>query len=171
VWEPSAMAGYTLIQLAMPRGIEGFAEISIDLAPYLNIHALSSSKSLDMRSAVQAASLRIHQYTQLQNANDVPGSSSTAPPICLRSRVLSSSNGKRGTGGPRMRLAVQHIDKPDLRGTINAMMRLLEEHGLVELQRVGVLSQEGGMQCSTTRRGNVSLTYRSVDFTGDCCDR
>ena len=70
-----------------------------------------------------------------------------------------------------MRLVVQHIDKPDLRGTINAMMRLIEEHGLAELQRVGVLSQEGGMQCPSIRHGDVSLTCRSVDHAGDHCDR
>jgi hypothetical protein len=61
------------------------------------------------------------------------------------------SNGTGRLAVPDMRLVIQHLDKPDSRGTINAVMCLIEEYGVPELQRVGVLSQEGGMHRLQTR--------------------
>jgi len=107
-----------------------------------------------MRSAIQAASLRIQQHKQLHNGNDAPGLSATALQICSIPRAGSSagglvSHGTYGSVGSDMCLAVQLIDKPDLRGTVNAMVRLIEEHGVAELRRVGVRSQEGDLQTPT----------------------
>jgi hypothetical protein len=109
-----------------------------------------------MRYAIQAALLRIQQHTQSRNTNDTQGLSASALQVCSKSKVLSYADDplSDGTGRiavPDMRLVIQHLDKPDFRGTINAMMRLIEEHGVLELQRVGVLSQEGGMHRSQTR--------------------
>jgi len=104
-----------------------------------------------MRSAIQAASLRIQQHAQLHNGNDAPGLSATALQICSIPRPVASAglHVSNGSVVPDMRLAVQLIDKPDLRGTINAMVRLIEEHGVAELRRVGVRSQEGDLQTPT----------------------
>lgn len=40
-----------------------------------------------------------------------------------------------------MNFLIQFHDPSDLRGAVNAMMRLIEVHGLPELQRVGIFSQ------------------------------
>jgi hypothetical protein len=108
-----------------------------------------------MRSAIQAASLRIQQHAQLHNGNDAPGLSATALQICSIPRAGSSAgvHVSDGSVGPDMYLAVQLINNPDLRGTINAMVRLIEEHGVAELRRVGVRSQEGDMQTPTNEHG------------------
>lgn len=111
-----------------------------------------------MRSAIQAASLRIQQHKQLHHGNDAPGLSATALQICSVPRAGSPEGGPVLDGtdesiGPDMCLAVQLIDKPDLRGTINAMVRLVEEHGAVELRRVGVRSQEGDRQTPANDHG------------------
>lgn len=128
-----------------------------------------------MRSDIQDASLRIQQHTQLRTGNDIPGLSAAALQVCSRSRVLSSADvalphGVQGAGEPDVRLVIQHVDKSDLRGTINAMVRLIEERGIAELQRVGVLSQEGGMRCGQTRYGDKSLILSRGAFTGNHCD-
>jgi hypothetical protein len=109
-----------------------------------------------MRHAIQAALLRIQQHTLSLNTNDPPGLSASPLQICSRSKALPYadvpvSNGTGRIAVPDMRLVIQHLDKPDFRGTINAMVRLIEEYGILELQRVGVLSQEGGMHRSQTR--------------------
>lgn len=125
-----------------------------------------------MRSDVQNAALRIQQYDRLYNEKDTPGLGVTTFQVCRRSRVLPSADLSlpQGTPAPDVRLAIQHIDTADLRGTINTMARLIEEHGIAELQRVGVLSQEGGMRRVQTRRGDVSLTCCCrVAITGDHC--
>lgn len=108
-----------------------------------------------MRSDVQAASLRIQQYAQLHNEKDISELGVTTFQVCTRSHVLPSAYFPlpQGTFAPDVRLAIQHIDKADLRGTSNAMVCLIERHGLSELQRVGVLSQEGGMRRVQTRWG------------------
>jgi hypothetical protein len=109
-----------------------------------------------MRYAIQAALLRIQQHTQSRDTNDPQRLSASKLQVCSRSKVLSYaydplSDGTGRDAVPDMRLVIQHLDKPDLRGTINAMVRLIEKHGILELQRVGVLSQEGGMHRSRTR--------------------
>jgi hypothetical protein len=71
---------------------------------------------------------------------------------------------------PDMRLVMQYLDKPNLRGNINAMARLIEEHGAHELQRVGVLIQEGGMRHLHTKHRDTLLTRCSVGLTRNCYD-
>lgn len=104
-----------------------------------------------MRSDVQAASLRIQHHARSYNEKDASGLGGATFQVCKRSRLVSSADvpapwRAQGTVAPDVCLAIQHVGKPDLRGTINAMVRLIEEHGMTELQRVGVLSQEGGMR-------------------------
>lgn len=89
----------------------------------------------------------------------------------LSSAGVSVSDGTHGYISPDIQLALQLVDKPDPRGTINALACLIEQHGLEELQRVGVCSPEGGMQGLQTRRGDVSLTRCSGRLTGTYCDR
>jgi len=104
-----------------------------------------------MRSAIQAALARIQQHTQFHNGNNTPELRATALQVCTISSVLASADvpvpkEEDRYALPDTRLAVQLIDKPSLRGIINAIVRLIEQHGLMELQRVGVCSPEGGMQ-------------------------
>ena len=104
-----------------------------------------------MRNAIQAASLRIQQHAEYHNGNDTPDLRATALQVCAKSSVLASADVPVPKEEdryvlPDTRLAVQLVHKPNLRGIINALMRLIEQHGLRELQRVGVLSLEGGMQ-------------------------
>jgi hypothetical protein len=112
-----------------------------------------------MRDAVQAASRRIKWHIKQSNADGAPESSATPVQIYPRSRLLSFANvstttlcqdisvldGPDEVAVPDIRVVMQYLDKPNLRGKINAMARLIEEHGAYELQRIGVLSQEGGM--------------------------
>jgi hypothetical protein len=160
---------------SMTTGGDNISEISSALRPTppaegiswrcrSSIHRIPTwLKHLNMRSAIQAALLRVQQHTQLRNGNGTPELSATALQVCSRSSVLSSAgvsvrDGTHGGVSPNTHLALQLIDKPNLRGTINALMRLIEQHGLEELQRFGVLSPEGSMQGLQTRRGDVSLT-------------
>lgn len=133
-------------------------------------------RHLNMRSAIQAALLRVQQHVQLHHGNDTPWLSATPLQVCSRSSVLSSAgvsvpDGTHGYISPDTQLALQLVDKPDPRGTINALACLIEQHGLEELQRVGVCSPEGGMQGLQTRRGDVLLTRCSGRLTGTYCDR
>lgn len=43
-----------------------------------------------------------------------------------------------------MNLMIQFHDSTDLRGVVNAMMRLIERHGVEQLQRVGISSHGSG---------------------------
>jgi hypothetical protein len=73
-----------------------------------------------MRDAVQTALLRIKQ--QIPN--------------------LTTSNFENPLD---MRLMLRYLDVPNFRGTLNAMACLVEKHGLLQLQRVGVFGQGSGM--------------------------
>jgi hypothetical protein len=44
-----------------------------------------------------------------------------------------------------MRLMLRYLDVPNFRGTLNAMACLVEKHGLLQLQRVGVFGQGSRM--------------------------
>lgn len=103
-----------------------------------------------MRDAVQTASLRIQQHIQQGSAEDAALLSATSYPVSLRSGVLASTDVQTQISGqdatfPEISLAVQRLKNPDIRGTINIMARLIEQHGLLELQRVGIVSQGKGV--------------------------
>lgn len=103
-----------------------------------------------MRDAVQAALLRVQRYAQQGSAEDAARLSAKSYPRSLRSGILASTGYLSKAAGqdgalPDMRLAVQHLENPNLRGTVNAMACLIEQHGLCELQRVGVVSRGKGV--------------------------
>lgn len=103
-----------------------------------------------MRDAVQTASLRIQQHIQQGCAEKAALLSATSYPVSLRSGVLASSGFQTQISGqdatfPKLRLVVQHLGNPGIRGTVNAMVCLIEQHGLCELQRVGIVSQGKGV--------------------------
>lgn len=103
-----------------------------------------------MRSDVQAASLRIQHHARSYNEKDASGLGGATFQVCKGHascllQMFLHHGEHRGLSRPTCVLRYS-VGKPDLRGTINAMVRLIEGHGIAELQRVGVLSQEGGMR-------------------------
>lgn len=103
-----------------------------------------------MRDAVQAALLRLQQHVLQGDAGDAVRLSADSYPMSLRSEILASTDYPSKAAGydgslPEMLLAVQHLEHPDLRGTVNAMICLVEQHELCKLQRVGIVSQEKGV--------------------------
>jgi hypothetical protein len=61
---------------------------------------------------------------------------------------------KIGNNGNNTELIVQFHDHPEFRGAANAMMRLIEAHGVEKLRRVGIVGHGSGIDLFTV---NVCL--------------
>lgn len=83
----------------------------------------------------------------LSDLNIIPGSSTS-------SKVFELSDKETGILG--VRLFVRSEEQPYLRGAINALECLIEEHGIEKLRRCGVVGQERSK--ATTR---ACCTYGS----------
>jgi hypothetical protein len=114
------------------------------------------SENPTMRDAVQTALLRIKQQIPNLTTSNFENPSGRRLQICQRSTILPPENDPFGPANvtfaevgrmtsPDMRLMLQYLDVPNFRGTLNAMACLVEKHGLLELQRVGVFGQGSGM--------------------------
>ena len=102
-----------------------------------------------MHSGIQAALLNIKQHIQQCDPSEGPNPIATLYPRCLRSNVLSCADVPLSSAGqdiaPGMGLLVQHLRNSSIRGIINVMSRLIEEHGITELQRIGIFSRGKGL--------------------------
>jgi hypothetical protein len=109
-----------------------------------------------MRDAVLTALLRIKQQVPNLTTNNSEPPSGQRLQICQRSTILPRENNPFGPANvtfaevgrmtsPDMRLMLRYPDVPNFRGTLNAMACLVEKHGLLQLQQVGVFGQGSGM--------------------------
>lgn len=89
----------------------------------------------------------------------------------MLSNVYEHLSGTRSTlpswthevGNGSMNLIIQFHDPSDMRGAVNAMIRLIEAHGLEKLQRVGIASQGSStVHLRWQQRRSPSLTSRQV---------
>jgi hypothetical protein len=114
------------------------------------------SENPTMRDAVQTALLRIKQQVPNLTTSDFENPSGRRLQICQRSTILPPENDPFGPANvtfaevgrmtsPDMRLMLRYLDVPNFRGTLNAMACLVEKHGLLQLQRVGVFGQGSRM--------------------------
>ncbi|GAB1729802.1 hypothetical protein NU195Hw_Modified_184t1 [Hortaea werneckii] len=114
-----------------------------------------------MRSDIQAALLNIKQHIQQCDSSEAPKPIATLYPPCLRSNVLSCAIVPLSSAGqdivPEMAFLVQYLHNSSIRGIINVMSRLIEEHGIPELQRIGILSQ--GKESETQEIAAVAKIY------------